>query len=146
MKIVIQRVRQARVEVEGQIVAQIGNGLLLFVGVGRNDSDRVAERLAAKVAKLRIMSDADGKMNRSILDTGGEVLVVSQFTLYADTRRGNRPGFELAESPDRARIQVNRLIAGLKASGLSVQSGVFGADMQVKLVNDGPVTILLDSE
>lgn len=146
MRIVIQRVSEAKVEVGGQVVAGISGGLLLFVGVGRNDRDIVADRLAAKIAKLRIMPDAQGKMNRSVIDAGGEILVVSQFTLYADTRRGNRPGFEQAELPERARALVSRLINQLTAQGIPVQSGVFGADMKVSLVNDGPVTLHLDSE
>jgi D-tyrosyl-tRNA(Tyr) deacylase len=131
--------------IEGQTVAAISDGLLLFVGIGVGDGEKDADRLAKKIAGLRIFSDENGKMNRSVLDVGGQVLVVSQFTLHADCSRGNRPGFEGAEHPVRARDLVDRLAEALASCGITVRTGVFGADMSVSLTNDGPVTILLDT-
>lgn len=145
MRAVIQRVKKAKVVVDGQTVAEIGGGLLLFVGAGRGDGPDDACRLAAKIARLRIFADDGGKMNRSLLDTGGEALVVSQFTLYADCSRGNRPGFDQAEVPAAASALIGRFAAVLAETGIPVQTGIFGADMAVSLLNDGPVTILLDS-
>ena len=146
MRVVIQRVTRADVKIEGQTVAAIGGGLLLFVGIGKGDGEKDADRLAMKIAGLRIFSDVNGKMNRSVLDVGGQVLVVSQFTLHANCSRGNRPGFEGAEQPERARALVDRLAEAIACRGPVVRTGVFGADMSVSLTNDGPVTILLDTE
>jgi D-tyrosyl-tRNA(Tyr) deacylase len=146
MRIVIQRVSQASVTVGGAVVAQIGPGLLMLVGVGQGDSAATAEMLAEKSANLRIFSDAEGRANHSLLETGGAALVVSQFTLYADTRRGRRPGFSYAAPPAQAAPLVDAFAAALRRLGVPVQTGVFGAHMEVALVNDGPVTILLDSE
>lgn len=145
MRVVIQRVTHADVKIEGQTVAAIGDGLLLFVGIGRGDGEKDADRLAAKISGLRIFGDENGKMNRSILDVDGQVLLVSQFTLHADCSRGNRPGFESAERPERARTLVNQLAEAIACRGITVRTGVFGADMSVLLTNDGPVTILLDT-
>ena len=146
MRVVLQRVTRADVKIEGQAVATIGGGLLLFVGIGKGDREQDADRMAAKITKLRIFGDENGKMNRSVLDVAGQVLVVSQFTLHADCSRGNRPGFEGAEQPARARLLVDRLVEALASCGLVVRTGVFGADMSVSLTNDGPVTILLDTD
>lgn len=145
MRAVIQRVSQASVTVEGTTVGTIKRGLLILLGVGHGDSETDADYLAEKSAHLRIFEDADGKMNRSLLDTGGGALVVSQFTLYGDARKGRRPGFSNAAPSDVA----NRLYAyfcdHLSGYGISVARGVFQAHMAVALVNDGPVTLLLDS-
>lgn len=146
MRILLQRVTEARVEVEGQTVGQIGGGLLLLAGVGPGDGQPQADRLAEKIANLRIFSDAQGKFNLSLLDVGGGALVVSQFTLYADARKGRRPSFSDAAAPDLARPLVDYLCQRLKDLGVvAVASGSFGAHMRVHLVNDGPVTIWLDS-
>ncbi len=145
----LQRVSHARVEVDGQIVGQIGCGLLMFVCAQPADTQATTTKLLAKTLKLRIFSDEMGKMNRSLADTGGGLLIVSQFTLSADTRSGTRPGFSSAAPPDQARELFNALVAsarlahsGTQTNGLpNVQSGQFAADMQVHLLNDGPVTI-----
>ena len=145
MRALIQRVRHAEVRVEGEVTGEIGMGLLILVCAMQGDTDADVAPFAARVAKLRIFADDAGKMNRSLLDTGGAALVVSQFTLAADTRRGNRPGFSSAAAPeDGARLYraFGDALAGL---GVPVAWGRFGADMQVALVNDGPVTIWLDS-
>lgn len=146
MRALIQRVTQAGVTVEGQVVGQIGPGLLVLLGVGADDGPAEVDYLAGKVAHLRIFEDAAGKMNRSVLDTGGAVLVVSQFTLYADTRKGRRPSFIDAAPPAAAATLVAAFAAALQALGLPVATGQFQAHMQVALVNDGPVTIWLDSQ
>ncbi len=146
MRALLQRVTHASVTVDGQIVGQIGHGLLILLGVGHNDSEAQVKVLSEKIAHLRIFGDDEGKMNRSLLDIGGEVLVVSQFTLYADTRRGRRPGFTDAAPPSLAEPLVERFKDALAAYGLMVEGGVFGAYMQVEMVNDGPVTIWLDSK
>ncbi|MBI5740755.1 MAG: D-tyrosyl-tRNA(Tyr) deacylase [Nitrospirae bacterium] len=145
MRILIQRVKRAKVLVNGQTVAEIGKGLLLLVGVGKEDTEADAARLARKVVGLRIFEDADGKMNLDIKQDGGVILSVSQFTLYADTKKGNRPGFDQSAGPDTARdfyLMLNNL---LRIQGVDVREGTFGAHMEVELVNDGPVTIWLDS-
>jgi D-tyrosyl-tRNA(Tyr) deacylase len=141
MRALVQRVSRASVTVAGERVGEIGTGLLVLVAAGRNDTSDQAVRLAAKVARLRIFADDQGRMNRSVQDVGGAVLAVSQFTLYADVRRGNRPGFGAAAESDLGEELVARFVAELRALGLKVGEGRFGAHMQVELVNDGPVTI-----
>ena len=145
MKAVIQRVTRASVSVDGETVGEIGAGLVALVGVAHDDTPEDARRLAEKTAELRIFSDADGRFNLSLLDTGGEALVVSQFTLLADTRKGRRPSFTRAAPPDLARPLVEQYEAALREKGVTVVSGRFGAHMMVELVNDGPVTIILDT-
>jgi len=146
MRIVIQRVSESRVIVDGVIVGEIGVGMLLLVGVGSGDGMSDVESVITKVAGLRIFMDDRMKMNRSILDVGGSILVVSQFTLLADTRRGRRPSFTAAASPTDAEPLVESLCVGLRKRGIGVEEGVFGAQMEVELVNDGPVTIILETE
>ena len=146
MRIVVQRVREARVEIAGETVGRIGQGLLLLVGIAEGDTMAEVELLAKKVAQLRIFSDEAGKMNRSVQDIEGGVLSVSQFTLYGDCRKGNRPSFVKAARPETAEPLYNALNQLLRAQyGLPVETGRFGADMQVSLLNDGPVTILMDT-
>jgi D-aminoacyl-tRNA deacylase len=144
VRALIQRVSEASVEVGGERVAAVGGGLLVLVAAGLGDGPDAPAQLAAKVARLRIFADAEGRMNRSITDVGGEALVVSQFTLYADVRRGNRPGFTGAAPPEVGERLVDAFAAALRELGVPVQTGRFGAHMQVALVNDGPVTIWLD--
>ena len=146
MRAVVQRVTQTAVEVEGEAVARIGPGLCILLGVGEQDSPAEAEDLAVKIAQLRIFRDAAGYFNRSILDVEGEALVVSQFTLYADCRRGRRPSFSDAGRPEIAEPLVEHFVQALRAAGVPTQTGVFGAMMQVEIHNDGPVTIVLDTE
>ncbi|QNP50051.1 D-aminoacyl-tRNA deacylase [Diaphorobacter aerolatus] len=138
---VLQRVREARVEVADEVVGQIGQGLLVLLCAEQGDNDRLADRLLAKILKLRIFSDEAGKMNRSVQDVGGGLLVVSQFTLAADTRGGNRPSFTAAAAPDEGRRLYEYFVAEARAAHPLVETGRFAADMQVHLVNDGPVTI-----
>lgn len=145
MRAVVQRVVSARVTVDGDIVGQIGPGLLIYTGVAAGDGDDEARWLAAKVAHLRIFDDEAGHFDRSLLDTGGAALVVSQFTLIADTRRGRRPSFTGAAAPEVAAPLVERVIEELRALGVPVEGGRFGAHMLVQSDNDGPVTITLDS-
>jgi len=142
---VLQRVKEASVLVEGATVGRIGRGLLVLLGVGQGDRDADAEYLAEKTLNLRIFADDAGQMNRSVLDVRGAILVVSQFTLYGDARRGRRPGFSDAAAPEEASRLYERFVAGLRPSGLAVETGVFRAMMDVALVNEGPVTLLLDS-
>ena len=147
MKIVLQRVKSASVAIEGSVVGEIDQGLLLLVGVGPDDTRDDASYLARKIAGMRIFSDENGKMNLSIDQVGGKILSVSQFTLFADTKKGNRPSFTGAASPEAANKlyeEFNEIL--LTEYGLIVETGEFGADMQVSLVNDGPVTILLDTK
>lgn len=144
MRAVLQRVTKASCEVEGQITGQIAGGLLILLGVGPDDSAATAQQLAAKIAKLRIFSDEAGKMNLSIQDVGGAVLSISQFTLFADTSRGNRPSFVGAAPPALGRELYAEFNAALRAQGLRVEEGIFGADMAISLVNDGPVTIIIE--
>jgi D-tyrosyl-tRNA(Tyr) deacylase len=145
MRALIQRVTSADVAVEDEIIAKIGNGLLVLLCAVDGDGEAEAETLANKIAKLRIFADEAGKMNRSVIDVGGEVLLVSQFTLAADTRKGNRPSFIKAAAPDQAIPLLDHFKARLEANGLTVATGRFGAEMKVGLVNDGPVTIWLDT-
>ena len=145
MKAVIQRVTRASVEVDGEIVGAIGRGLLVLLGVAHGDGIDDARRLARKTAEMRIFEDADGRFNLSLLDVAGEALVVSQFTLLADTRRGRRPSFTDAAPPAEAEALVLEFEATLRALGVPVAGGRFGAHMHVDLVNDGPVTIILDT-
>lgn len=145
MRALLQRVSEASVEVGDERIAAIGAGLLALVAAGVGDSDQDARRLAEKIARLRIFGDEQGRMNRSVIDVAGSVLCVSQFTLYADVTRGNRPGFTGAAPPDEGRVLVDSVADQLRLAGLEVQTGRFGAHMRVSLVNDGPVTIWLDS-
>jgi len=145
MKIVLQRVKEARVTVAGQVVGSIGRGLCLLVGVEKGDREVEADWLAAKVAELRIFPDENDRMNLSVKDINGSILAVSQFTLASSIKKGRRPSFDNAESPDRAAELFDYFIRKLKELGLEVQTGVFQAMMEVQLVNDGPVTFILDS-
>ncbi|WP_298434153.1 D-aminoacyl-tRNA deacylase [uncultured Jannaschia sp.] len=144
MKALVQRVTEARVEIDGAVAGRCGPGLLILVCAMQGDAETSAEQLAGRIAKLRIFRDDDGRMNRSLLDTGGGALVVSQFTLAADTSRGNRPGFSAAASPDLGEHLYEHFVAALRAEGVTVETGRFGADMAVHLVNDGPVTIPIE--
>ncbi|HEX6656158.1 MAG TPA: D-aminoacyl-tRNA deacylase [Candidatus Limnocylindria bacterium] len=146
MRLVVQRVSTASVRVGGETVGEIGPGALVLVGVAQGDTGDLADRLAGKLAGLRYFPDGEGRTNVTIADVGGSFLVVSQFTLYADLRRGRRPGFTDAALPDVARPLVERFVAGLRQLGHHVETGRFGAEMDVELVNDGPFTLLLDSE
>lgn len=146
MRAVVQRVSEADVTVDNEIVGRAGQGLLVLLGVGKGDTEKDAKYLAEKIVNLRIFEDDAQKMNLSLLDIKGDVLAVSQFTLYGDVRKGRRPGFDQAAPPDEANRLYEEFVAACKALGAPVQTGVFQADMKVSLVNDGPVTILLDSE
>jgi len=146
LRAVVQRVARARVAVDARITGAIRDGVLVFLGVGRADNPEAAGYLAEKIANLRIFPDDAGKMNRSLLDRGGAALVVSQFTLYADTRGGRRPSYVNAAPPEQAIPLYEEFVRALRALGVPVETGVFQAHMEVELVNDGPVTILLDSE
>lgn len=146
MRLVIQRVRSARVTVEGRVAGEIAAGMVVLLGAGKEDTSEAAAYLAEKSAELRIFNDAQGKMNLSLLEVNGAALVVSQFTLYGDVRRGRRPGFDRAAPAEAARQLYEEYVARLRGLGVSVQTGVFQAHMQVELVNDGPVTIIMDSE
>jgi D-tyrosyl-tRNA(Tyr) deacylase len=146
MRALLQRVSYARVVVDEQVVGAIERGLLILLGVGQGDGEAQAKMLAEKIVHLRVFEDGDGKMNRSLLDVGGQALVVSQFTLYADARRGRRPSFTAAAAPAIAEALLERFKAALASYNLEVAGGVFGAFMQVELLNSGPVTIWLDSE
>ncbi|MGB9595225.1 MAG: D-aminoacyl-tRNA deacylase [Candidatus Poribacteria bacterium] len=146
MRAVIQRVSKASVSVDHQIVSSIAKGLLVLLGVGEDDDNSDAIYLAEKTAGLRIFEDTEGKMNLSVSDIGGEILVISQFTLYADCRKGRRPSFTDAAKPEKAIPLYSNYISALKNMGLKVETGIFQAYMEVELVNDGPVTIMLDSK
>ena len=145
MRALIQRVTDAAVRVEGAVIGEIGPGLLILICAMQGDTEAQADKLAAKIAKLRIFEDDAGKMNRSVLDVGGSALVVSQFTLAADTSRGNRPGFSAAAPPEEGRRLYEHFAASLAALGVPVETGQFAGDMRVSLVNDGPVTIWMES-
>lgn len=146
MRFVIQRVKEASVSVDGKVIGQIGHGLLVFVGVSDGDNKQIADKMTDKMIKLRIFDDADGKTNLSISDVGGEFLIISQFTLYADCRKGNRPSFTLAGKPDMAEALYEYIMEAIQKKGFGVAHGEFGADMKVSILNDGPFTILLDSD
>jgi D-tyrosyl-tRNA(Tyr) deacylase len=141
----LQRVTQASVTVDGREIARIGLGLLVLIGIEREDTPDDAARLAERIAGYRVFSDTDGKMNQSVTDAQGEVLLVPQFTLAADTRKGMRPGFQTAAEPAKGRLLFDELVGRLRASGLAVGVGLFGADMKVSLINDGPVTFRLET-
>jgi D-tyrosyl-tRNA(Tyr) deacylase len=145
VRLLIQRVTRAEVRVDGEMVGSIGPGLVVLVGVGHADTAAEAESMAAKAADLRIFRDEEGRTNRSLLDVGGEMLVISQFTLFADTRKGRRPSFLDAAGPDQGNELYERFTAAVEARGVRVARGRFGAEMEVELVNDGPMTIWLDS-
>jgi D-tyrosyl-tRNA(Tyr) deacylase len=145
MKVVLQRVKEARVDVDGKTVGRIGRGVCLLVGVEKGDGEADAEFLAKKTVELRIFPDADGKMNLSLVEAGGEVLAVSQFTLAASVRKGRRPSFDGAEEPGRAAELFDYFVGALEALGVTVETGVFQALMDVHILNDGPVTFVLDS-
>jgi D-aminoacyl-tRNA deacylase len=144
VRALLQRVSEASVTVEGEVTGQIERGLLVLLGVGADDTTECAQRLARKTAEMRIFADERGKFNRSLLDVGGSALVVSQFTLYADTRRGRRPSFSQAAPPQLAEGLVQQYVSALAAQGVPVEQGRFGAMMQVRLLNDGPVTIMIE--
>lgn len=152
MKLILQRVSRGSViafndtQTEGELTGEIGQGLVLLVGFGHSDNREVASRIGKKLLEMRIFEDETGKMNRSVTDIGGELLVVSQFTLYGDTHKGRRPGFANAMPPDEAKELYQLFIEILKASGLKVAGGVFGARMKVEIINDGPVTFILEDE
>lgn len=146
MKLVIQRVTQAQVTVDGNCVGSIGKGFMVLWGAGIHDTKKEAEYLAGKLMRLRVFEDENGKMNRSIQDVDGELLVISQFTLYADCKKGNRPSFTEAMPPVDSEAMYEYFLSLLRQSGKKVEKGIFGADMQVALINDGPVTIVMDTE
>jgi D-tyrosyl-tRNA(Tyr) deacylase len=145
MRLVIQRVREARVELDGRCCGSIALGLMVLVAVAKSDTSGDADYLVEKVLGLRIFADEDGKMNRSLVEVGGGLLVVSNFTLYGDCSKGRRPGFELAAAPEPARTLYDYFVEGLRAGGVPVETGVFQAAMTVHLVNDGPVTLVCES-
>lgn len=144
MRVVLQRVRRGKVSVDGRTVAEIGHGAVILLGIGPQDGEEQARYLVDKIANLRIYEDEQGKMNRSLLDTGGEAIVVSQFTLYADTRKGRRPSFTEAAPPEIASPLVERFASMLAEAGVPTQTGEFGAHMLVEIENDGPVTIFME--
>jgi D-tyrosyl-tRNA(Tyr) deacylase len=144
MRVVVQRVSSGRVVVQGSVIAEIGPGLVILLGIGPHDGEEQARYLVEKIANLRIFDDGDGKMNRSLLDTGGQAIVVSQFTLYADTRKGRRPSFTDAALPELASPLVDRFAGMLRELGVPVMTGEFGAHMLVEIANDGPVTIWME--
>ena len=146
MKAVIQRVLKADLKVDGELISKIGKGLLIFLGVGKGDTEEDAKKLANKISKLRIFSDENDKMNLSVADIGGEILLVSQFTLFADCKHGNRPSFIDAEEPINANNLYKFMERTLKNLQNTVKIGIFGADMKINALNDGPVTIILDSK
>ena len=146
MRALLQRTSGASVAVNGQVVGSIGSGLVVFVGIGPTDDEATADVLARRITELRIFRDADGRTNSSLIDVGGAVLLVSQFTLFADTRRGRRPGFTGAAPPDQAERLYERVAAAMRGLGVTVETGRFGEEMAVQLTNDGPFTIWLDTD
>jgi D-aminoacyl-tRNA deacylase len=146
MRAVVQRVKRAEVRVGAEVVGRIGNGLVVLVGVGKGDTEASGTTLAETIANLRIFDDDQGRMNRSLLETAGQVLCVSQFTLYGDCRKGRRPSYDQAASPDRAVLLYENFVQALRTLGLRTETGRFRAMMDVELINDGPVTLLLDSD
>ena len=146
MRALVQRVSEASVTVNGDVTGQIGRGLVVFLGIRNNDTPSLADQLARKVIQLRIFPDEEGKMNRSLAEVSGELLVVSQFTLYGDTRKGNRPSYTEAARPELAEKLYNYFVNACRETGMQVATGVFQAHMDVRLVNDGPVTLMCDAE
>lgn len=146
MKAVIQRVRRAAVEVDGEVISRIDEGLLVLLGIAKQDSETDVRYIVDKLTEMRIFSDAVGKMNQSVGEIGGKLLIVSQFTLLGDLRKGRRPSFDGAAPPDRARLLYEQVVAAARERGFPVQTGRFGSHMSVSLDNDGPVTLLLDSQ
>ncbi len=146
MRTVVQRVSRASCSVNGEVTGSISNGLVVFLGIGKDDTDEDIEYIVDKVSNLRIFEDQNGKMNLSVIDTGGSILLISQFTLYGDVRRGRRPSFDMAMDPDKAQILYNSTIQRFRDLNINVQTGRFREMMQISLINDGPVTILLDSK
>ncbi len=146
MRAVVQRVLSASLKVDGKLISQIGSGMVIFLGVGKEDSLEDIDKMALKISKLRIFEDDNGKMNLSIKDIGGEILLVSQFTLFADCSHGNRPSFFDAEKPERANEFYQNMQKRLIEEGMTVKMGIFGADMKIEALNDGPVTICIDSK
>src|SRR5688572_20453426 len=146
MRLLLQRVTRAEVRVDGRVVGSIGPGLVVLVGVGHSDDESIVDTMAGKVVDLRIFRDDDGKTNRSLIDVAGEVLAVSQFTLFADTRKGRRPSFLDAATPELGERLYERFVVAVEARGVKVARGIFGAEMQIELVNDGPMTIWLASD
>lgn len=145
MKAVVQRVKNTVLKVDGELISEIPFGLTVFLGIKCEDTEKQADYLVKKIANLRIFEDENGKMNLSVKDVGGEVLLVSQFTLYGDASHGNRPSFTLAERPEKAEPLYEYAVSALRAQGVTVKKGVFGADMKIEQFNDGPVTILLEA-
>ena len=146
MKLVIQRVRSSSLYIEGSLISQIKKGLVVLIGISKSDTENVIEKLVKKLLNLRVFEDEDSKMNNSILDIGGEILLVSQFTLYADTSKGNRPSFINAADPKNAELLYNKFLEKLKiVFGNNIKTGRFGAKMQIELINDGPVTIIIEN-
>jgi D-tyrosyl-tRNA(Tyr) deacylase len=145
MRVIIQRVSEARVEVDGQVTGSIGPGLVVLLGIAKGDTEKQADYLVEKLADLRVFNDQDGKMNRSLRETGGSLLIVSQFTLYGDCRKGRRPSFDMAAAPEHARELYGYFVSAARSRNLPVATGVFQASMSVYLVNEGPVTLLIDS-
>lgn len=145
MRLLLQRVTRAKVTVDGDVVGSIGPGLMILVGVGHGDTQEVAQTMASKAVDLRIFRDEEGKTNRSLIDVGGSVLAISQFTLFADTRKGRRPSFLDAAPPDQGNALYETFCTAVEERGVTVAKGIFGAEMEVELVNDGPMTIWLDS-
>lgn len=146
MKAVIQRVLRANLKVDGKLISEIGNGYIIFLGVGKGDTKEQADYFIKKIPPLRICEDENGKINKNITDAKGEILLVSQFTLYADTSHGNRPSFINAEGPDLANELYEYVAKGLREQGLTVKQGVFGGDMKIEQVNDGPFTIIMEGK
>ena len=146
MRAVVQRVRESAVRVDGEVIGEIGNGLLVLLGVAQGDTDKAAEWLAGKIVHLRIFEDENGRLNRSLLDIGGEMLVVSQFTLLGDCRKGRRPSFIAAAEPDKANALYERFVKQIGQKGVIVKTGRFQAMMDVSLINDGPVTLIVESK
>jgi D-tyrosyl-tRNA(Tyr) deacylase len=144
MRALIQRVSQSQVTVDGRVIGKTGEGLLILICAMQGDTDAIGAKLALKISKLRIFRDDQGRMNRSLIDTGGSALIISQFTLGADTSRGNRPGFSQTASPDEGRLLYDTFVKDFKTLGIATETGQFGADMKVSLTNDGPVTIWMD--
>lgn len=145
MKIILQRVKKAKVEVDGKLLCQIGEGLLVFLGIGVGDSENEVRTLCNKLVDLRVFENENSKFDKSILDVGGEIMVIPQFTLFADTSKGNRPFFGEAEKPKLAKILFEKIVEELKRSSLKVEKGEFGAKMEIESINSGPVTIIMDT-